>query len=144
MSVFWAAQANQGDRGFLSKEITVRDMLIHHGDVHHIFPRNYLKKQGLPRGRYNQLGNFVYLQQEVNIKIGDKAPEDYLSQVLAQCEKNEPHYGAISNLDDLKMNFAENCLPMDMDLYKFERYDDFLDVRRRLMAEKIKNYYQSL
>jgi hypothetical protein len=52
-------------------------MLIHHADIHHIFPCNFLKKQGLTRGKYNQIANFVYLQQEVNIKIRDRAPVDY-------------------------------------------------------------------
>lgn len=46
IKVFWAAQANRGDKGFLSKDITVRDMLTHHGDIHHIFPKNFLKQRG--------------------------------------------------------------------------------------------------
>ncbi|ASD06968.1 hypothetical protein CD797_32410 [Pseudomonas aeruginosa] len=66
------AQANRGDKGFLSKDITVRDMLTHHGDIHHIFPKNFLKQRGL-RSKYNQVANYVYVQQEVNIKIGDTA-----------------------------------------------------------------------
>ncbi len=45
IKVFWAAQANRGDKGFLSKDITVRDMLTHHGDIHHIFPKNFLKNR---------------------------------------------------------------------------------------------------
>jgi hypothetical protein len=46
-------------------------------DVHHIFPRNHLKKQGLGRGRYNQIANFAISQSEINIAIGDKAPNVY-------------------------------------------------------------------
>lgn len=65
IKVFWAAQANRGDKGFLSKDITVRDMLTHHGDIHHIFPKNFLKNRGLARSRYNQVANFVFVQQEV-------------------------------------------------------------------------------
>lgn len=41
-TVFLAAQAYMADQGFLSKGITVRDMLTHHGDTHHVFPRNFL------------------------------------------------------------------------------------------------------
>jgi hypothetical protein len=43
-------------------------MLTHHGNIHHLFSRNFLKRQGLNRGKYNQVANFVYLQQEVNIR----------------------------------------------------------------------------
>ncbi len=57
--VFRAAQAKLGDKGFLSRDITVRDLLLNRADVHHVFPRNVLKKQGLQRGRYNQIANFV-------------------------------------------------------------------------------------
>ena len=75
---FLAAQAHNNARGFLSKEITVRSMLEHRGDVHHIFPRDYLKKKfGLTRSQYNQVANYVYTQQEINIAIGNAPPEEY-------------------------------------------------------------------
>ena len=45
-----AAQVKLGDKGFLSRDITVRDLLLNRSDVHHVFPRNHLKKQGLQRG----------------------------------------------------------------------------------------------
>src|SRR5215472_6627772 len=45
--VYQAAQVKLGDRGFLSRDITVRDLLLNRSDVHHLYPRNYLKKQGL-------------------------------------------------------------------------------------------------
>lgn len=77
-------------------------MLTHHGDIHHIFPKSFLKQQGLPRGKYNQVANYVYLQQEVNIKIGDTAPATYMAKVFDQCQQGIPHYGAIISLDDLK------------------------------------------
>lgn len=144
IKVFWAAQANRGDKGFLSKDITVRDMLTHHGDIHHIFPKNFLKKQGLARSKYNQVANFVYVQQEVNIKIGDRAPAEYLHEVLGQCETGSARYGAITQLDDLKANLAANCLPEGLEAYQPENFDAFLVMRRRLMAQKIRSYYLGL
>ncbi|MBC7285449.1 DUF262 domain-containing protein, partial [Hoeflea sp.] len=44
--VFKAAQAKLGDLGFLSRDITVRDLLLNRSDVHHVFPKNYLKGRG--------------------------------------------------------------------------------------------------
>ena len=142
--VFIAAQSRMGDQGFLSKDISVRDMLIHHGDIHHIFPKNYLKKQGLRTAKYNQVANFVYVQQEVNIKIGDKAPEEYIKIVFDQCESGEAVYGAIRDNKALNKNLEINCMPSELSEYNFENYEEFLNKRRQLMAKKVKKYYQAL
>ena len=45
------------------------------GDVHHIFPKAYLKKNGVDsKGRYNQVANYTYLDTQVNKAISDDAP----------------------------------------------------------------------
>jgi len=144
IKVYWAAQAQQGDRGFLSKDITVRDMLIHHGDIHHVFPKDFLKKMGMTKGRYNQVANYVYLQQEVNIKIGNADPQQYITEVFAQCEKGNAKYGAIVDRAELEANLSLNCLPNDVSAYHPDNYDQFLNERRKLMALKIKSYYLKL
>ena len=46
-----AAQVKLGDKGFLSRDITVQDLVMNRSDAHHVYPRNYLKKQGLARGQ---------------------------------------------------------------------------------------------
>lgn len=141
---FLAAQACLGDKGFLSKDITVRDMLTHHGDIHHIFPREFLKKQGYTRGRYNQVANLVCVQQEINIKIGSKNPNDYMAAIFQQCQTGQPIYGVITDPGELAANFQANALPQDQNLYHIDHYEDFLSRRREAMAEKIKRYYQKL
>jgi hypothetical protein len=55
--VFQAAQVKLNDKGFLSRDITVLDLVLNRTDVHHVFPRKYLKAQGLARGKYNQIAN---------------------------------------------------------------------------------------
>jgi hypothetical protein len=45
--LFRAAQVKSGDKGFLSRDITVRDLIENKSDVHHLFPRGYLKDKGL-------------------------------------------------------------------------------------------------
>ena len=101
---FQAAQTRLGDRGFLSTDITVRDLLLNRGDRHHLFPRKFLQKKGLNRGRYNQIANFVMAQSEINIAIGDKAPEIYFAELLKQVNGGPKRYGGITDLDDLKEN----------------------------------------
>ena len=100
-----AAQAKLSDKGFLSRDITVLDLLLNSSDVHHVYPRNYLKKQGLARGRYNQIANFAIAQSEINIAIGDKPPQAYISELIEQCNSCPKKYGRHCRYCDLKDNF---------------------------------------
>lgn len=143
-NVFLASQVKDNDRGFLSKEISVNNLIMHRGDIHHIFPKNYLKKAGLTRSKYNQIANYVYMQQEVNIKVGNKAPETYFSEVLNQCHTGELKYGAIATRKELSKNLEENCIPEAVFTMTIENYQEFLMERRKLIAKKIKAYYYSL
>ena len=143
-NVFLASQVKDNDRGFLSKEISVNNLILHRGDIHHIFPKNYLKKAGLTRSKYNQIANYVYMQQEVNIKVGNKAPETYFSEVLNQCHTGELKYGAIATRKELSKNLEENCIPESVFTMTIENYQEFLMERRKLIAKKIKAYYYSL
>lgn len=142
---FLAAQARDNARGFLSKDITVRAMLEHRGDVHHLFPKEYLKGEfGLKRSEYNQVANFVYTQQEINIAVGALPPEQYMAKVLEQCETGKPVYGGIVDREDLRQNLVENAVPVSLlDGGPFE-YEGFLSDRRKLMAERLRDYYQAL
>lgn len=142
--VYLASQAKANDKGFLSKEITVSDLITYRGDIHHIFPRDFLKKNGMERGKYNQIANYVYMQQEVNIAVGNKAPDAYFSEVLEQCHGGALKYGGISSLDEIHENLKSNCVPESIFTMSLDRYDEFLKERRKLMAQKMKEYYFSL
>ena len=142
--VYLASQAKANDKGFLSKEITVGDLITYRGDIHHIFPRDFLKKNGMERGKYNQIANYVYMQQEVNIAVGNKAPETYFSEVLEQCHGGSLKYGGISSLSELHENLNANCVPESIFAMTLDHYDEFLKERRKLMAQKMKEYYFSL
>lgn len=139
-----AAQAKLGDKGFLSRDITVRDLLLNRSDAHHVFPKNYLKKAGLQRGRYNQIANFVLAQSEINIAIGDNAPDIYFEQLKEQVSGGKKRYGGITNESELQENLIENCIPDGMLDGTIKRYDEYLEARRILMSEKIKTWFQSL
>lgn len=142
--VFLASQVKDRDKGFLSKDITVADLITHRGDIHHLFPRNYLKKHGMSRGQYNQIANLVYMQQEINIKVGDAAPNVYFSKVLEQVDNGDYIYGAIHSREALAENLRMNCIPLSIMDMHIDHYEGFLAERRLLMAEKIKEYYQAL
>ena len=142
--VFQAAQVKLGDKGFLSRDITVRDLILNKCDVHHLYPRNYLKGQGLNRGRYNQIANYALAQSEINIAIGDKAPAVYFKALAEQCQGGKRKYGGITDLDELKANLAENCIPELILNGEPQDYDAFLETRRMLMGAKLKQYFHSL
>ena len=138
---YQAAQVRLGDKGFLSTDITVRDLLLNRGDKHHVFPRNHLKRQGFSRGRYNQIANFVIAQSEINIAIGDKAPETYFAEIAEQINGGPKRYGGIVAPDRLRENLTQNCLPTRLLDGEMNGYDEFLAERRRLMALRIKEWY---
>jgi hypothetical protein len=142
--VFLASQVKANDKGFLSKDVLVGDLISLRGDIHHLFPKDYLKKNNLGKGEYNQIANYVYMQSEINIKVGNKAPNEYFNSVIEQIDSGDLHLSGINNLDDLKANLESNCVPFEIVNMGIDNYQDFLTERRKLMAEKIKNYYFSL
>ena len=142
--VFVAAQCFLNDRAFLSKDITVKNLIEQRGDVHHIFPKNLLKKSGLTRRLYNQVANYAHTQSEVNIKIGAKPPAVYMTEVKAQCEGGALTYGGITEIEDLRENLRQNAIPEAIFEMGVDDYQDFLTMRRKLISQKIRTYYEKL
>lgn len=141
---YQAAQVKLGDKGFLSRDITVLDLLMNRSDVHHVFPKKHLKAQGLARGRYNQIANFVLAQSEINIAIGDKPPEKYFGELADQCNGGKRKYGGITDMEEMRANLRMSCVPETMIDGEIPAYDVFLDERRTLMSQKIKAWFEAL
>ena len=144
-NVFLAAQIYKGNNALFCNGTKVGYLITLIGDVHHIFPKQYLRNNGYnEKIQYNQIANFTYLDTQVNKDISDAAPNVYFTNAIKQCEEGNARYGNITDLNCLKTNMAENCIPeqiVDMD---YSDYPDFLIARRKLMAAKIKDYYYSL
>ena len=141
---FLASQIYFADHSLLSQNIRVGELITLGGDVHHIFPKKYLVEHGFERTQYNQTANYAYLDTPVNISIGKKAPKDYFSAALAQCGSDKAETGSIIDEKVLRENLAMNCIPDDIFEMDYTRYDEFLEKRRALMAQKIRKYYESL
>jgi hypothetical protein len=139
-----AAQVKLGDKGFLSRDITVRDLILNRGDAHHLYPRNHLKGFGLASGRYNQIANYAIAQSEINIAIGDKPPQVYFEQLGEQCTGGRVLYGAITNREEMLANFRMACIPESFLDGVVPDYNTFLEERRRLMALKIRTWFEAL
>lgn len=141
---FLASQIYFADQSLLSQNIRVSELITLGGDVHHIFPKKYLVEHGFERTQYNQTANYAHLDTPVNISIGKKAPKDYFSAALAQCGSDKAETGSIIDEKVLRENLAMNCIPEDIFEMDYTRYDEFLEKRRALMAQKIRKYYESL
>ena len=144
-SVFLAAQIKNAETSLLSNSTKVADLITIMGDVHHIFPKEYLKENGITdKLIYNQVANFAYLDKPVNISIGKKSPEEYFRLAKEQCITQDIKVGTISNIDALLKNLEENCIPSDIETYTVDDYQKFLTYRRKMMAKKIKDFYYGL
>ncbi|MDO8591408.1 MAG: DUF262 domain-containing protein [bacterium] len=144
LSVFFASQAKAKNKGFLSSDILVGDMIQLRGDIHHVFPNDYLKKSGVERDRINQIANFVYAETGINVRIGNKSPKQYFKEVQNQMSGGALRYGSIADKAELTKNLRQNCIPPTIFEMEFGDYENFLEQRRKLMAQKIQKYYQSL
>lgn len=141
---YQAAQVKLADKGFLSRDISVLDLVLNRSDAHHVYPKKHLKSLGLPKGKYNQIANFVLAQSEINIAIGDKAPEVYFEELAHQCDGGKTKYGGITNLPDMRANLRMSCLPESLLEGEVPDFDTFLEQRRKLMAQKIKTWFETL
>ncbi len=142
--VFLASQVKAQDKGFLSNDILVSDLISIKGDIHHLFPKDYLKKNRFEKNKYNQIANYVYMQSEINIKVGNRAPKDYFATIQQQMDENNRLWTSIPTKDDLLSNLDMNCVPPEIINMTANDYEEFLTLRRKLIADKIKSYYLTL
>lgn len=100
-------------------------------DKHHIFPKNYLKKQGFDSDRdRNQIANFTYLDYNTNIDIADNPPADYVGRYREKLGE-----------DGYRLACQQNALPIG---FESMDYSTFLEERRKLMSGIIKKAYKKL
>ena len=139
---FLASQIAFEDKSMLNTGKTVSILAqTNIGDVHHIFPREYLRKNKIPQTKYNQVANYAYIDKATNISISDKSPKEYFGIVKEQCSTKNPILGNITDLDELNKNLESNCIPIEVMDMEFEDYDEFLKARRKLMAARMREYY---
>lgn len=140
-----ASQARAADNTPFTKGFKVADVIKNVGDIHHVFPKAYLKKElDAKPGLYNQVANYTYLEKRINIAIGAKRPGDYFSEARSAIESGSHYFGDISSESEFKANLAANCIPEGIFDMGAEDYEGFLAQRRKLMAKKIEQYFKGL
>jgi hypothetical protein len=95
-------------------------------DIHHIFPRNWCRKRGIPMGSYDSILNKTPLSYKANRKIGGEAPSAYLPKI-----QSEKHL----QLSDQQMDALLESHALNPALLRADDYEAFIaDRRRRLSA----------
>lgn len=97
-------------------------------DIHHIFPKSWCDKQGIPASRYNSILNKTPISYKANRMIGGKAPSEYLIQL--QQHKNV-------QLDDTGMDAILATHQIDPLPLRKDDFEEFMVTRQRMILTKI-------
>lgn len=128
------SKANGALDWFNGLPLTSKQIGSYYIHSHHIFPTSYLYANGydadnhLHRKIVNEIANRAFLTAETNLEISNKPPEEYLPEIETM------YPGAL----------AKQFIPMQPGLWKAERFPEFLEARRLLIATKYNDYLQSL
>ena len=87
-------------------------------EVHHIFPKSLLYKNGFDRSQVNAVANFCFLTKGTNLQISNRPPSEYFPKI-------EGGYPG---------SLASQWIPMDEALWETDNYPRFLEERQRLLA----------
>jgi hypothetical protein len=103
-------------------------------EVHHFFPQAVLRKAGyepanpVHKRMINEIANLTFLTKQANLGISASKPGVYVPKVLAKYP------------DALK----QQAIPQNPALWDVENFEAFLAERRRLLAEAINTFMDSL
>lgn len=143
--VYVVSQARAADNTLFTNGFKVADIIGNVGDIHHIFPKGYLRDEiNAPQRLYNQVANCTFLEKRINIAIGKKSPKEYFTIAKDAIVSGSDYFGDIADLETLQTNLEANCIPEGIFEMGAADYEEFLAQRRRLMARKIERYFKGL
>ena len=93
--------------------------------VHEIFPKALLHKQGYTRAEVNAVANFAFLTPSAAVALSRRAPDEYLASCDAAALRSQ-------------------WIPADRRLWLVENYREFLDARRELLASAANGFLGAL
>lgn len=143
-NIYLASQCNLKTCAFLAKSMTIGTLVEQRGDIHHIFPKKYLADNGFEQKLYNQVANYVYTEQSTNIKIGKMPPAEYFRIIKDEIAGGVFNITTLDSEAALLENLKHHDIPASILNNTHKDYEQFLLERRKLMAQKVKEYYQSL
>ncbi|RLE59191.1 MAG: hypothetical protein DRJ32_05085 [Thermoprotei archaeon] len=109
--------------GWLSNKEINRDFTI---QVHHFFPQSLLKRIGIPSEKRDTIANIAFVNPGTNKRLRD-APNVYIKKYKIELEE-----------------LRKQLIPTEERLWDLRFYDEFLDIRSKLIAEELRNYLMTL
>ena len=98
--------------------------------VHHLYPRDLLKKAGVPESQINAIANRAITTREVNSRIGNKTVDLFIEDAEER--------GVLWNAQE---HLEAHCIPNSAGTLP---YEEFLAARAQLMAARIQKVYEAL
>lgn len=96
--------------------------------THHIFPIKLLRQRQMAANQIHQLANLAFVTQDTNLRIGTKAPSEYLPAL------EKAHPGVIES----------QWIPDKANLWEVKAYYRFLEERRKLLADAANDFLHDL
>ena len=123
MSLYLSMLRNCDARDWRSRDVRLDGTVVGQGadlHIHHFFPRALLsKRKDVAVNNINTFGNYVVISANANLNVGTEEPATYIERL------NIP-----------KAELKKQCVPLDRELWRVPRYEDFLRERRKLLAQQ--------
>jgi len=94
-----------------------------HVDRHHILPRAQFPERD--RSKADNIANIAFISGEVNRSIGAASPDVYLEKLSTEVLESQ-------------------CIPLDKNLWRIDRAEDFWHARERLLADAFNGFLKKM
>jgi hypothetical protein len=92
-------------------------------DRHHILPRAQFPE--LKRANSDTVANIAFITGEANRSVGAKSPDVYLGEIKQKILRSQ-------------------CIPLDEEVWRIDRAEEFWQQRRELLAEAFNGYLREV
>lgn len=96
-------------------------------DIHHIFPRAWCERQGIPPKVYNSIINKTAISARTNQQIGGRAPSEYLQKIQDQ-----------AGIDAVKMDERLAAHLISAEALRVDNFCGFFEARKAALLDIIK------
>ena len=133
----------KGQNTSIFSDKTMAELVEEQVENSQIFPRVYLEKEGITsKELYGQVANCIYMDKTVKNYLKRKPPIEYLPQMLDQ---EEVKIGQnVYTKEGIYASMEANSIPAFVSDMKISDFEEFLNLRRKAMAQTIHNYYKGL
>lgn len=109
--------------------------LTHQGKMHfiqwhHIFPKSKLKeRREFETGEINEIANMAFISGQTNRRLGNRLPEEYLPEIIEKQGESA---------------LTSQLVTTDTQLWKIDSYRNFLEQRRKLLADTMNRFIDKM